>query len=621
IPCAAMFAANRCSSSTVFSTSSERLSSDCSSSRWAESSRCERAGARAIWLSRAASRAWIPATRPAARVAERWSRAASSDESIADVSAGACDASMRRAAAVAKSNAYCTAASDVRCKRSCAISLSVRSGDCDSVDSRRYHATVKCKCCNTCSAVTGDARPDAGLDASGAGVARLGAACVSAACACTAVANATLLTNAPTRQPNARIALWSLCARGTPHDASYASRNRCECTRQGCGAGASTALKIDSCIVAPCASERAVEPRVHGRRTRENTAACERKRAAADRRNRSASLTDDERRSGEVPRRKRELPERLESSARDVAQVECGRSGTSNACRRARNGLELSQIPRQLLERAEREAGAYERERWIVDARDRDRRAVARGAFAQQSRERFPGNDVAHDARRERSANHQRDRYRVLRIAVQEVGRAVERIDDEERLGIERRIGRELFAEDARRRRAGEQRFAHDAFRARVDIAHVILMGFGSPFERVAMHAALGDELRGRARRSMHHREKLTRARRDVCLHPFWSAHSFLKCPGSSAEYSHPESCTSGTTSARSRIGCNCSTATNVCSVSSITTPSPASTSPRICASARSTWRCRCSRRDSTPTNVRCSSSRWCPSTPSLRGS
>src|SRR5690242_12801378 len=471
IPCAAMFAANRCSSRMVFWTSSERLSSDCSSSRWAESSRCERAGARAIWLSRAASRAWIPATRPAARVAERWSRAASSEESIADVSAGACDASMRRAAAVAKSNAYCTAASDVRCKRSCAISLSVRSGDCDSVDSRRYHATVKCKCCNTCSAVTGDARPDAGLDAGGAGVARLGAACVGAACvgaacvgaaclgaacvgaacACTAVANATLVTNAPTRQPNARIALWSLCARETPHDASYASRNRCECTRQGCGAGASTALKIDSCIVARCASERAVEPRVHGRRARENAAACERKRAAADRRNRSAGLADDERRGGEVPRRKRELPERLESSARDVAQVECGRSGTSNACRRARNGLELSQIPRQLLERAEREAGAYERERWIVDARNRYRRAVARGAFAQQSRERFPGDDVAHDARRERSANHQRDRYRVLRIAVQEVGRAVQRIDDEERLGIERRIGRELFAEDARR--------------------------------------------------------------------------------------------------------------------------------------------------------------------------
>src|SRR6185312_7192168 len=176
-----------------------------------------------------------PATRPATRVAERWSRAASSYESIAVVSADECDASTRRAAAVAKSNAYCTAASDVRCKRSCAISLSARSGDCDSVDSRRYHAIVRCKCCSTWSAVIGARADTAGRDDTAAG-----AACFGAACACAAVANATLVNNAaPTRLANARIALRSLCVRGfTVHDAPRASRNPGQCTQGGSAPGA-----------------------------------------------------------------------------------------------------------------------------------------------------------------------------------------------------------------------------------------------------------------------------------------------------------------------------------------------------------------------------------------------
>jgi len=76
--------------------------------------------------------------------------------------------------------------------------------------------------------------------------------------------------------------------------------------------------------------------------------------------------------------------------------------------------------------------------------------------------------------RHDLSALGRRDRHRELGIAMQEVRRPIERIDDEGHIRARRRIGRELLAQNRRVWIRGLQRCPNDPLGARVDIGHEI---------------------------------------------------------------------------------------------------------------------------------------------------
>ncbi len=143
-------------------------------------------------------------------------------------------------------------------------------------------------------------------------------------------------------------------------------------------------------------------------------------------------LTDQQRPRRDVPGREPLLPEPVEPAGRDVGQVERGGAGTADAAdaarRPARTGPRYSSMPLDVLER---KAGADQREPGIADRRDRQPALALPGAAA------AAGGVGDRSAGRRRSppasstpSTAAGDRYRIAREIVQEVGGAVERIDD-----------------------------------------------------------------------------------------------------------------------------------------------------------------------------------------------
>ena len=104
-------------------------------------------------------------------------------------------------------------------------------------------------------------------------------------------------------------------------------------------------------------------------------------RVAAHRRHHAARLAHEQHARREVPRRERQLPERIEAAARDVREIE-RRGPRRAACPpcAAHDGGEVAQIQIERIVVAEGKARADQRARWIVDASTRESAAPLRRA-------------------------------------------------------------------------------------------------------------------------------------------------------------------------------------------------------------------------------------------------
>ena len=179
-----------------------------------------------------------------------------------------------------------------------------------------------------------------------------------------------------------------------------------------------------------------------------------------------------------------------------------------------------------------------------------------------------PVGDVEHDAGRELAVDERGDRHGVPRKAVQEVRRAVERIGDEHETARRRRAIGE--SSSPRMRASAMARATTSPIAARRRDRRRSRNRRAPSSSHVERLAALG-AVRARSPRRAPRRRRRSRAARAIraiaasresyCLRR--STRSYVRgCHGSSAESSRRASCTSATTSARSRTGCSCSTST-----------------------------------------------------------
>src|SRR5436190_11160531 len=141
-----------------------------------------------------------------------------------------------------------------------------------------------------------------------------------------------------------------------------------------------------------------------------------------------------------VPGRKAELPERIELAAGDVGEVERRGARAAYAGAGPHHRLELARIKIEARHFLERKAGADERITETRQGGNADTAVVEEGAAALGRCEKLVARRVVDHRMRERAAMPDADRHAVLRKAMDEVGRAVERIDDPHvlRVGVRR---------------------------------------------------------------------------------------------------------------------------------------------------------------------------------------
>jgi len=146
-----------------------------------------------------------------------------------------------------------------------------------------------------------------------------------------------------------------------------------------------------------------------------------------------AGLLDEERPGGRVPRRQPDLPEAIDATGRDIGQIERRRARAAHAGRLLRDGLQHAEVVIEVARvgavgEAGRDEGALERAR-LADAHAVIVEVRARAAAGG---EQLPTHRVVDHRVLEPPAHLGCDRDGKHRKAVQEVGRAVERIDDPE---------------------------------------------------------------------------------------------------------------------------------------------------------------------------------------------
>jgi hypothetical protein len=123
--------------------------------------------------------------------------------------------------------------------------------------------------------------------------------------------------------------------------------------------------------------------------------------------------------------------------------------------------------------------------------------SVEKGAAAARGREQLVTGRVEDHGLRDQLAMAQRDRHRVLRKAVDEVGRAVQRIDDPCVLGVPHRAG--LLGEHRVIRVGLQQRVDDRALGGMVDLGDEVGAALGADPDGVEVDARAVDDRAGLA--------------------------------------------------------------------------------------------------------------------------
>src|SRR5712691_10097888 len=202
---------------------------------------------------------------------------------------------------------------------------------------------------------------------------------------------------------------------------------------------------------------------------------------AVERRHHAARFPDQHHAGSYVPRRERELPEAIEAAGGHVYEIERRGARASDTAGGSHAGGELLEVAPQKREILERKSGADERLPRLGEPRDLERPLALPGAESTGAPIRPISRYIVHDADAQHATHQRPDRHRVLRIAVQEVGRAVERIHDPHDVALTRSRRRQLFAHHARLRHCVQQRVGDQRLRLPVGFGDEIVATFFDP--------------------------------------------------------------------------------------------------------------------------------------------
>ena len=143
----------------------------------------------------------------------------------------------------------------------------------------------------------------------------------------------------------------------------------------------------------------------------------------------ASGLLDDQPTRGQVPGVELPLPEPVEAAAGHVAQVERrGAGATHPLCLPYRFAPE-GEVEVRVLPLVVRKAGSEERTVELVHRGELDRGAIQARAGAAERREELLADGIVNQPEEELVVAGERDRDREVRVAVGEVGGAIERVD------------------------------------------------------------------------------------------------------------------------------------------------------------------------------------------------
>ena len=145
---------------------------------------------------------------------------------------------------------------------------------------------------------------------------------------------------------------------------------------------------------------------------------------------RAAGFRDDQRGRSDVPRFEFQFPESVEPAAGDVAKVERRRAAPPNALAASEKPSEESQIEIGVLAPIVGEARGEQRLVQFMDNGGSDRGFIQRRALSFDRSEALAPQRIVDQSDNDLAAELDGDRNRDLRVAVREIRRAVERVDD-----------------------------------------------------------------------------------------------------------------------------------------------------------------------------------------------
>ena len=203
----------------------------------------------------------------------------------------------------------------------------------------------------------------------------------------------------------------------------------------------------------------------------------------------------------DVPGIEPDFPEAVVEARRDVGEIERGGAGPAQPRGVLDHRLHHLEVGVEIAAVAERKAGADEAVSQMIALRHAHPVVVEIGAAAARRGEEIVAHRIVDHRLRDQSLLREGDRHAVLRESVQEVGGAVERIDDPDVLGVGIvAFGRALFREDRMVRVGVEQRVDDRAFRRAVDLAHEVLRPLRRDGQPVEVAGAAADHVAGTAR-------------------------------------------------------------------------------------------------------------------------
>ena len=144
----------------------------------------------------------------------------------------------------------------------------------------------------------------------------------------------------------------------------------------------------------------------------------------------AAGLDDQQAPGRDVPGRQPELPEPVQAAGRHVREVERGRTGSAHPRGVLGHARENFDILVEIVEPAKRKTGSDQAILQLIALGHAQPVVVQKGAAPARGRKKLVAGRVVHDGLRDVAAMPQADRHGVLGKAVNEIGGAVERIDD-----------------------------------------------------------------------------------------------------------------------------------------------------------------------------------------------
>lgn len=212
----------------------------------------------------------------------------------------------------------------------------------------------------------------------------------------------------------------------------------------------------------------------------------------------SAGFLDQQRAGCHVPGGEAEFPEAIDATGCEVGQVERSRAGTAYARTATGHLLENGEIGVDMIEHAIGETGAEQGLFEFGALADADALVVEEGARALACGKQFVAVRVKNHRMRQHTLVGERDGHGILWKAMDEVCRAVERIDDPQEFGVGF-VAARLFGQDAVAGIDFAQGFDDGRFGGAVDLGDEVVLLLDADLDLAEVEAGAADHAAGAA--------------------------------------------------------------------------------------------------------------------------